>query len=112
MHWGAVNKPIEEAKFDLVHRDMMAYAQDKELFVLDAWGGADPSLPHADSRRERVRLAQPVCPEHVSEDDAAKRATHRPEFTVIDFRSSRPTPPSTARARRYSSSCTSAASSC
>ena len=38
VHWGAVNKPIEEAKFDLVHRDMMAYAQDKELFVLDAWG--------------------------------------------------------------------------
>ena len=35
--WGTVNKPIEPAKFDLLHRDMMAYVQDKELYVLDAW---------------------------------------------------------------------------
>src|SRR4051812_33659555 len=25
VHWGAVNKPIEEAKFDLLHRDLMAF---------------------------------------------------------------------------------------
>ena len=42
VHWGAVNKPIDEAKFDALHRDMMAYLQDKDLFVLDAWGGTDP----------------------------------------------------------------------
>jgi phosphoenolpyruvate carboxykinase (ATP) len=42
VHWGAVNRPIDEAKFELVHRDMMTYAQDKDLFVLDAWGGTDP----------------------------------------------------------------------
>src|SRR5687768_6065338 len=43
VHWGAVNKPLEEAKFDALHKDMMAYLQDKELFVLDAWAGADPA---------------------------------------------------------------------
>ena len=43
MHWGKVNKPIDEAQFDALHRDMMAYLQDKELFVLDAWAGADPA---------------------------------------------------------------------
>ena len=42
VHWGAVNKPIDEAKFDALHRDMMAYAQDSDLFELDAWGGTDP----------------------------------------------------------------------
>ena len=41
VHWGAVNKPIDEAKFDALHRDMMTYIQDKDLFVLDAWAGAD-----------------------------------------------------------------------
>jgi hypothetical protein len=42
VHWGAVNKPIDEAKFDALHKDMMAYLQDKDVFVLDAWGGTDP----------------------------------------------------------------------
>jgi phosphoenolpyruvate carboxykinase (ATP) len=86
VHWGAVNKPIEEAKFDLVHRDMMAYAQDKELFVLDAWGGADPKY------RMPIRVVNEFAWHNLfarnmflPEDDAAGRATHRPEFTVIDF---------------------------
>jgi phosphoenolpyruvate carboxykinase (ATP) len=42
VHWGSVNRPIDEAKFDAIHRDMMAFVQDRELFVLDAWGGTDP----------------------------------------------------------------------
>src|SRR5262249_46286590 len=43
IHWGNVNRPVEEAHFDALHRDMMTYIQDKELYVLDAWGGADPA---------------------------------------------------------------------
>ena len=35
VHWGNVNRPIDEAKFDALHRDMMTYVQDKELYVLD-----------------------------------------------------------------------------
>src|SRR6476620_12365599 len=42
IHWG-LNKPVSEAHFDALHRDMMTYVQDKELYVLDAWGGADPA---------------------------------------------------------------------
>ena len=42
VHWG-MNKSVSEANFDALHRDMMTYVQDKELYVLDAWGGADPS---------------------------------------------------------------------
>ena len=30
VHWGGVNRPIEEANFDLLHRDMVAYLQDKD----------------------------------------------------------------------------------
>src|SRR5467141_3801938 len=43
VHWGNVNRPIDEAKFDVLHRDLTAYLQDKELYVLDAWAGADPA---------------------------------------------------------------------
>jgi len=86
VHWGAVNKPIDEAKFELVHRDMMAYAQDKDLFVLDAWGGTDTKykLP--------IRVVNEFAWHNLfarnmflPENDPAKRAVHRPEFTVIDF---------------------------
>jgi len=86
VRWGEVNRPIEEAKFDLVHADMMAHLQDRELFVLDAWAGADP----------RYRLPIRVVNEFawhnlfarnmfLPEKDSARRAAHRPEFTVIDL---------------------------
>ena len=36
VHWGSVNRPVDEVHFDVLHRDMMNYVQDKELYVLDA----------------------------------------------------------------------------
>jgi phosphoenolpyruvate carboxykinase (ATP) len=86
VHWGNVNKPIDAAKFDALHRDMMAYVQDKELYVLDAWAGTDP----------KYRLPIRVVTEFawhslfarnmfLPEDDPARRAEHRPEFTVINL---------------------------
>ncbi len=86
VHWGAVNKPIDESKFDARHRDMMTYAQDKELFVLDAWGGTDPKY------RLPIRVVTEFAWHNLfarnmflPEDDPQKRTTHRPEYTVIDF---------------------------
>jgi phosphoenolpyruvate carboxykinase (ATP) len=85
VHWGSVNRPIEERQFDLLHRDMVTYLQDKDLFVLDAWAGADPKykLP--------IRIVNEFAWHNlfsrnmfVPEDDAAARSTHRPAFTVID----------------------------
>jgi phosphoenolpyruvate carboxykinase (ATP) len=85
VHWGSVNRPIEEASFDALHRDMMVYLQEKDLFVLDAWAGADP----------KYRLPIRVVTEFawhslfarnmfIPEDDAQKRADHRPEYTIIN----------------------------
>jgi phosphoenolpyruvate carboxykinase (ATP) len=85
VHWGAVNKPIDEAKFDALHRDMMVYLQDKELYVLDAWAGTDPKykLP--------IRVVNEFAWHNLfarnmflPENDPQKRADHRPEFTVIN----------------------------
>src|SRR3954467_2066196 len=33
VHWGAGNKPIDEAHFDALHRDMMAFVQTTPLYV-------------------------------------------------------------------------------
>ena len=86
VHWGNVNRPIDEAKFDALHRDMMTYVQDKELYVLDAWAGTDPKF------RLPIRVVTELAWHNLfarnrflPEDNPARRADHRPEFTVINL---------------------------
>jgi phosphoenolpyruvate carboxykinase (ATP) len=86
LHWGTVNKPIDETRFDALHRDMMAYVQDRDLFVLDAWGGTDTKF------RLPIRVVNEFAWHNLfarnmflPETDPAGRAAHRPEFTVIDI---------------------------
>ena len=86
VHWGSVNRPIDESQFDAVHRDMMTYVQDKDLFVLDAWGGTDPTF------RLPIRVVTEFAWHNLfarnmflPENDPDKRSSHRPEFTVIDL---------------------------
>src|SRR5258707_10321291 len=40
--WGKVNRPMDAAQFDLLHRDFLAAAKDKELFVQDCYAGGEP----------------------------------------------------------------------
>ena len=85
VQWGSVNRPIEPDKFDALHRDMMTYLQDKELYVLDALAGADPAY------RLPIRIVTEYAWHNLfarnmflPEDDPVRRAEHRPQFTVID----------------------------
>ena len=39
--WGSVNKPFDAARFDALHRQVLAYYQGRDLFVQDCWAGAD-----------------------------------------------------------------------
>jgi phosphoenolpyruvate carboxykinase (ATP) len=86
INWGSVNQPLDEACFDLLHRDMMAYVQDKELYVLDAWVGRDPryGLP--------IRIVTEFAWHNlfarnmfVPDDDPVRRAAHQPAFSVINL---------------------------
>jgi phosphoenolpyruvate carboxykinase (ATP) len=85
VHWGTVNKAIDAEKFDLLHRDMMAYLQDRELYVLDAWAGADSAY------RLPIRVVNEFAWHNlfarnmfIPELDVDQRFAHRPEYTVID----------------------------
>ncbi|HKL16666.1 MAG TPA: phosphoenolpyruvate carboxykinase [Balneolaceae bacterium] len=81
--WGEVNKPISEAAFDNLHKKMIDYLSDKDLFVKDVYAGADPD------HRLNVRVVSQVAyhalfahnmfirPDH----DELKE--HEPEFTVL-----------------------------
>src|SRR2546423_724146 len=40
--WGKVNRPMDAAHFDQLHRDFLAASKGKELFVQDCYAGADP----------------------------------------------------------------------
>src|SRR5215470_15117992 len=40
--WGKVNRPMEPAQFEVLHRDLIASLTGKELFVQDCYAGADP----------------------------------------------------------------------
>lgn len=40
--WGAVNQPFEEAHFDELRERIVGYLEDRELYVVDAFAGADP----------------------------------------------------------------------
>src|SRR5207245_717451 len=39
--WGKVNRPMEQAQFDLLHQDLLRSLTGKELFVLDCFACAD-----------------------------------------------------------------------
>ncbi len=41
--WGPINKPFDEKAFDNLHRRMMAYFQQKDVYVQDCYAGADPN---------------------------------------------------------------------
>ncbi len=83
--WGKVNKPFEEARFDALLKRMTAYAQDQDLFVIDAFAGAD----------ERYRLPVRVVAEKawhthfasnmfIQPGGVAPQHTGEP-FTVVDL---------------------------
>ena len=85
INWGATNRPLEAGAFDALHLEMAAYLEDKELFVLDAWAGADPAY------RLPIRIVTQFAWHNafvrnmfLPEDDPARRAEHVPRFTVID----------------------------
>jgi phosphoenolpyruvate carboxykinase (ATP) len=81
--WGNVNRPIDAANFDVLRRRMLAYLQNRDVFVLDTFGGADPTY----------RLPVRIVTEHAWQSLFARNMFIRPtpdeqraftpEFTII-----------------------------
>src|ERR1700712_4928652 len=81
--WGKVNQPMDEAHWDTLHRDFVASLKGKELYVLDAFAGADP----------QYRLPIRVITEYAWHNlfcrnlfivDPPGAGSPAPQFTVID----------------------------
>ena len=106
--WWDNNKPMTREQFDLLLEDFKAHAASRELFVQDLFAGADPDASAERAHLHRVRLARGCS----SATCCAARArpswpASRPQFTVVNLPSFRPTPSATACAPRRSSPATS-----
>jgi phosphoenolpyruvate carboxykinase (ATP) len=81
--WGKINRPMEPATFDVLHRDLLKSLAGKELFVLDCYACADPAY------RLPVRIINEFawhnlfCRNLFIDDPRAAEAG-APEFTIID----------------------------
>jgi len=81
--WGKVNRQMEPAVFDVLHRDLLSSLEGKELFVLDCYAGADPTY------RLPVRIINEFawhnlfC-RNLFIDDPSAASAASPQFTVID----------------------------
>ena len=79
--WGTVNRPMDAARFDALHRDLLSSLEGREVFVQDVFAGADPNY----------RLAVRVITELAWHSLFVRnlfigdpQASHVPQFTVID----------------------------
>jgi len=83
--WWDNNKAMSPAQFDALHADMMAFAEGKELFAKDLFGGAD--LTH----RIKVRIVTEYAWHSLFVHQLLIRPTAEelkgfdPEFTIIDL---------------------------
>jgi phosphoenolpyruvate carboxykinase (ATP) len=84
--WGKVNRPITAEHFDALHKQLLSYLGGKELFVLDAYAGADP-LYRLPIRVITEMAWHSLFAKHmfIGVRDPKVIANHKPEFTVIDI---------------------------
>ena len=89
--WGKVNRPMDPARFEALHADLLSSLTDKELFVQDCFAGADPKY------RLPVRIINELAWHNLFARSLFLVGTngagsHVPEFTVIAVPSFRATP--------------------
>ena len=81
--WGKVNRPIDEARFASIKARMLAYLQNRDLFVQDCYAGADPDY------RLKVRVITESAWHNLFarnmfiQPPVEALAQFEPEFTVI-----------------------------
>jgi len=81
--WGEVNKPISEEVFDNLHKKVVDYLADKDLYVKDLYAGADPEY------RLNVRVVSEAAYHALFahnmfiNPDKEELKNHEPEFTVL-----------------------------
>lgn len=81
--WGNVNRPVSRDDFDKIHSKMLAYLQNRELYVFDGFAGADRK--YAKSFRIINELASQnlFIQNLLVRPTVGELDTFEPEFTVV-----------------------------
>ena len=58
--WGKVNRPIDKATYDAIYSKVVAYLQNREIFVFDGFAGADKKYMQAFPHHQRAGQPEPV----------------------------------------------------
>jgi phosphoenolpyruvate carboxykinase (ATP) len=83
--WGKTNKPISPEKYRALYNRMIGYAQRRDLFVRDCWGGADPA------HRIGVRVVTETAWHNMFARNMFLRPTpeelanFKPDFTILNL---------------------------
>ncbi len=72
--WGKVNKPISQERFDAIYEKMIAYLQNREIFIFDGFAGAD----------HKYRKAFRIVNELASENLFIHQLLLRPEKSELE----------------------------
>ncbi|MGN1050920.1 MAG: phosphoenolpyruvate carboxykinase (ATP) [Acutalibacteraceae bacterium] len=81
--WGSVNVPISQEKFDAIYEKMVAYLQNREIFLFDGFAGADEKY------KKSFRIVNELASQNLFIHDLLIRPTeeelenYTPDFTII-----------------------------
>ncbi len=81
--WGSVNKPISQEKADAIYNKIVAYLQNKDVFVFDGFAGADPK------HQKAFRIVNELASQNLFIHQLLRRpspeqlADFREDFTII-----------------------------
>ena len=81
--WGSVNRPMEAAQFELLHRELLSSLSGKELYVLDCYAGADPAYQLPIRVINEYAWHNLFARDLFLVDPAKPGTVHVPQFTVI-----------------------------
>src|SRR5262245_44833220 len=73
VHWGDVNQPMKASDFEALESDMAAYLRNRDLYVQDLAGGADPEF----------QLSVRVITEHAWQSLFARNLLRRVSFDSV-----------------------------
>ena len=81
--WGKVNRPIDKATYDAIYSKVVAYLQNREIFVFDGFAGADEKY------MQRFRIINELASQNLFIHQLLRRPTEaapgdfKPDFTSI-----------------------------
>ncbi|MBR6290047.1 MAG: phosphoenolpyruvate carboxykinase (ATP), partial [Clostridia bacterium] len=81
--WGKINRPIAPEKFESIKGKILAYLQNREVFVFDGFAGADPKYT------QRFRIINELASQNLFIHQLLIRPTeeqletYEPDYTII-----------------------------